>query len=131
MADPRQRIASLGLGVAFAIFVWWGWKQGAYFGTVFYPGAIVLFAILGLLLVLAPLRLRPSGPALIANSCLSALAVLSFASTLWSPTEAAAVRYGWHGALYVTVFLLGIWATNLLGPRMLWALYPVGLGAGV
>ena len=131
MADPRQRIASLVLGVAFAIFIWWGWKQGAYFGTVFYPGAIVLFAMLGLLLVLAPLRLRPSGPALVAICCLSALAVVILVSALWSPTQAAAVRYGWHGAVYVTVFLLGIWATNLLGPRMRGALYPVGLGVGV
>ncbi len=131
MSDPRKRIAAWVLVVVSAVFVWWGWKQGAYFGSVFYPGAIGLFVLLGLLLAFGPFTARIGGPALVALLALVALAAWTLLSAIWSPTPAAAVLYGWHAALYAAVFAIGLWGAHLLGPRMRLALAPVAIGVAV
>src|ERR671935_1169773 len=61
------------VGVVGAIFVWWGWKEGAYFGTVFFPGAIILYAVVALLLLAAPFNGRLGGPPRLALAAILAL----------------------------------------------------------
>ena len=50
--------AWLALGLLSAVWAWWGWQKGAYFGTVLLPGLVVLCVGLGLLITFAPWRLR-------------------------------------------------------------------------
>lgn len=125
MPDPRTRTVALVLALIGLLFAWWGWKQGAYFGSVFYPGALGALLLLALLAAMAPFSARFRGPARVALLALVGLAVLELASALWSPQPAIAVEDAWHCFLYVAVFLLGAWATHLLRERMAMALLPV------
>ena len=131
MRDPLTRIAVLLLGAVTALIGWWAWKQGAYFGTVFYPGALAVFALLGLMLAFAPFRARIKGPARTALLSLLALTAWMLLSTLWSSTPAAAVAYAAHGALYAALFGLGIWIAHLLGSRSILALSPLVIAGAV
>ncbi|MEK6277125.1 MAG: O-antigen ligase family protein [Actinomycetota bacterium] len=124
--------AALVLGVVAVVLAWWGFKEGAYFGTVFYPGAMVLLALLILLLAAAPLRARPRGFAGLALLALLLIAAWTLLSTLWTPSREGAVFDFGQAFLYAAVFLLGLWTCNLLGPRMLLGLAPVAAaGAAV
>jgi hypothetical protein len=131
MSDPRTRIAALLLAAVTALIGWWAWKQGAYFGPVFYPGAFVVFGLLALLLAFAPLAVRLGGPARVALPALVALSAWILLSGLWSPAPAAAFSYGAHAFLYVAVFALGLWTTNLLAGRMLLALTPIAIAGAL
>jgi O-Antigen ligase len=127
----RTRVAGALLGAIALLFAWWGWKQGAFFGPVFYPGGFAVFALLGLLLVAAPLGLRLVGPVRIAAAASSGLAAWIALSALWSPLPAVALLYAEHAALYAALFVIGLWVTNLLGARMLLALTPLALAGAV
>jgi hypothetical protein len=122
------------LAVTAAVLAWWGWRDGAYFATVFYPGAMVLLALLVVLLAVAPLRAYLRGPARIALLALLLIGAWTLLSMLWTPSREAGLGDGLVALLYAAVFLLGIWACNLLGPRMALALAPVataGVAVGV
>lgn len=120
------------LALVAVLFTWWGWKQGAYFGSVFYPGALATFLLLALLLAMAPFAVRFTGPARVALLALLGLAVLGLASALWSPLPAAAVEDAWHGFLFLALFVVGVWTTHLLRARMAMALVPVAVaGAAI
>jgi hypothetical protein len=101
------------------VLVWWAWKQGAYFGTVFFPGAILIFGLLFMLLLAAPLRARFAGPVRIALAAILALAAWTLLSILWSSSQDAALQDAERVMLYAALFLLGIWSCNLSGRRML------------
>ncbi len=131
MSDKRQRIAAALLAAVTVMFVWWGWKQGAYFGSVFYPGAALAFVLLAILLPVAPFSGRLRGPAAIAVLALLGLGAWTLLSATWSPAPAMALRYAWHDFLYLAVFGLGIWATNLLGREMRSALAAVAIAGTV
>jgi O-antigen ligase len=131
MSDPRTRIAALLLVAVTALIGWWAWKQGAYFGPVFYPGAFAVFGLVAMVVAFAPLTARITGPARVALLALVALAAWMLLSALWSPTPAAAVKYAEHIFLYAALFGLGIWVANLLGARMLVALTPLAIAGGL
>ncbi len=128
MSDGRNRIAALLLTAVFCLVAWWGWKQGAYFGSVFYPGAIAIFLLTALVLVFVPFAGRLTGPARVAVVALLLLGLWELLSALWSPTPSGAVRYAMHDFLYLALFGLGVWSTNLLGRQMRLALAPVAIG---
>ena len=112
-----------------ALFIWWGWRQGAYFDQVFYPGAIGVYVLLALVLWLAP-PLRASGlPARIAFLSLFLLAGWTLLSIVWTPAPAVAVAGAQRAFLYVALFALGGWLVRFPGERPLPALAPVALGA--
>jgi hypothetical protein len=130
-ALPRGRqVAAAVLVLVGALFAWWAWKDGAFFPPVFYPGAIAAFALLGLLLFAMPIRVRISGPALIAAAGLAGIGVWSLIAIAWSPDRTVAVSDAYVAFLYATVFALGVWTCALLGRRVEWALAAVA-AAGV
>jgi hypothetical protein len=114
---PAAATAIFLLAAAGVILVWWGWKQGAYFGPVFYPGAIGIFCLVGVCLLVVPGGGRIDGPARIAFLALAGLGLWTLLSVFWTPTPGAAVEYGERVFVYAAFFLLGIWATRYLAGR--------------
>jgi hypothetical protein len=112
-----------------ALFGWWAWRDGAYFGQVFYPGAIGLFALLAVLAIGAPLRARLRGPGLVAVVSLAALALWMGLSLLWTSTPESAALYTEHALLYLGLLGAGFWVCKLLGSRGILALLPVAVAA--
>jgi O-Antigen ligase len=107
------------LALVAAVFIWWAWKQGAYFGSVFLPGAIILYGLLILLLLSAPFDGRLSVPVCIALAALFALAGWMLLSIAWTSSNDAAVQDAEHTMLYGAAFALGLWGCHLTGHRML------------
>ncbi len=124
-----QGIAAIVLALLLALFGWWGWRDGAFFGAVFFPGAIGLFAILAVLLVGAPLRVLPRGPALVAIVALAGLAAWMALSLLWTSGADNAPLWIVHAIFYVALFGVGYWVAGLLGDQRRFALLPVALAA--
>jgi O-Antigen ligase len=113
------------------LFGWWAWKQGAYFGPVFYPGAIGLFLVLALYLLIVPCPLRIDGGARLALLALTGLAAWTLLSIFWTPVPAAAVEYSERAFAYAAVLFVAIWATRMLGPRMWAGLGPIAVAGAV
>jgi hypothetical protein len=114
-----------------AVFGWWAWKSGAYFATIFYPGAIVLAAVTIALLLWGPAGFRLGGGPALALGGLVALALWTLLSIAWSPTQDAALADAMQVFAYAASFGLGLWVTRLLGRSLVLGLLPVALGAGV
>ncbi|MBW8059336.1 MAG: hypothetical protein FVQ78_03190 [Solirubrobacterales bacterium] len=131
MSIPRKRAAASLLAAVSALFIWWGWKQGAYFGGVFYPGAILAFGLLAMVIAMASPDGRLRGAARVALLALLALAAWTLLSAVWSPRPAVAVADAWHGFLYAALFAVGLWTTDILRPRPLLALAPVAVAGAV
>ena len=121
-------VVALALGL---LWGWWAWKSGAYFGTVFYPGAVVIGILLILLLSFAPLGFRPAGGSAIAVAALLGLAAWTLLSLLWTPTRAAAVTDAFQVLAYAAAFLVGMWLCRLLARRMVLGLVPLALAGGL
>jgi len=127
----QARLALPLVVLASVLFTWWGWKQGAYFGTVFFPASVGIYALLVLFIAFAPLSTRLKGAPVAALGALTALTALTLLSGLWSPAPASALGDASQTLAYAALFALGIWITNLLGPRMLLALAPVGIAGAL
>lgn len=131
MSDPRVRIAAVLLATVAVLFAWWGWKQGAYFGSVFYPGAFAVFGLVAFLFAFVPFNGQVRGPARVALVGIVGLAAWTLLSGLWSDIPATALKDGAHVFLYAALFGVGVWATHLLGMRMLTALTPLAIAGGL
>jgi hypothetical protein len=99
--------------IASVLFIWWALKDGAYFGVVFFPGAIMVYALLILLAIGAPLSLKLEGPARVALLSISGLAVWTLISILWTDSHNGAVQDGERALLYAAIFALGMWCCRL------------------
>jgi O-Antigen ligase/Tetratricopeptide repeat len=136
-AAPRRREATLAaallLGGLSLLWFWWAWRAGAYFGVIFYPGAIALALTLAVLLVFAPwpVSLRSSWGAAVAVVGLTLLGAWTLLSGLWSPAPDEAVSDGARVLLYAVAFLVGVWLCRLLANRATLTLMPVALAGGV
>lgn len=115
------------------MWVWWAWRDGAFFGVVFYPGAIVLYAVLLVALWVAPWRgsLNLSRGAAIALTSFLLLGAWTLISTLWSPAVDVALGDALRAFLYAAAFGIGLWATQLLAGRMLWSLIPLATAGAI
>jgi hypothetical protein len=115
------------------VWTWWAWRQGAYFGIVFYPGAIALVVLLLLLLAAAPWRasLRLSPGASISLIALLMLGGWTLLSMLWSPAPGEALSDGARVLLYALSFVLGLWLVHLLAGRPLLSLLPLAAAGGI
>jgi O-antigen ligase/polysaccharide polymerase Wzy-like membrane protein len=116
-----------------AVWTWWAWKQGAYFGTVMLPGAIVLCAGAVVLAVSAPWRVRlaRSWPAKVAIVALTGLGAWTLLSAIWSPAPDIALADAQRVLTYALVFGLGIWLCNLVGRRLELALVPLAAAGAI
>jgi O-Antigen ligase len=130
MSD-RQRAAAFVLGLLSAFFAWWAIKQGAYFGTVFYPGAICCYALLFLLILYGPRGERLGRAGLIALIALLGLGMWTLLALAWTPAPGSAVGDAQRIFLYGALFALGAWARRLLGRQSLALLAPVALAGAV
>lgn len=119
--------AVLALSLLGGTLTWWVLREGAYFGSVMYPGLALLAAGMVVLMATAPWRasLAVSGPARLALFSLLALAIWSLISALWSPTPDIAVEDAQRIVGYAIFFALGIWGCALLGRRMELSVLPV------
>jgi hypothetical protein len=106
-------------GIVTGIFIWWALQQGGYFGSVFLPGAMILYGLMILLLIGAPFRGRLGGPVLVALAAITALAAWTLLSLAWTDSHDSAVQYAQRTMLYAVIFALGLWTCNLAGRRML------------
>jgi hypothetical protein len=129
--DPATGTAAVLLAALCCLWIWWGWKQGAFFEVVFYPGAIGGFAVIALLLVRAPLTARLQGPSAVALGALAAIAIWTAFSVLWSSAKAVAVADAERALFYLAAFLIGFWTCNLLGRRMGLAMLPLAIAGAV
>ncbi len=118
------------LAILTALFAWWAWQAGAYFGRDFYPGEIILVALLAIVLLATPLRARVSGAPALALASLLGLAAWILLSIFWTPTPEVAVSDTHRVLLYAAIFMFGICVVGLLGERRDLALLPIGL-AGI
>lgn len=122
------------VAIVSAVFVWWAWKQGAYFGSVFLPGAIILYGLLILLLLGAPFNARLSGPARVSLAAIVALSAWTLLAIAWTSSKDAAVQDAERAMLYAAVFALGFWTCNLAGRRLhlpLAAVAATGVAIGI
>jgi hypothetical protein len=129
MLPPRPAISALPMTIVGAIFAWWGWKSGAYFGVVFLPGLMILLLLAALLLLFAPWPARLGGAPRVALLALFGLAVWILISATWSPTPDIAIADAQRALGYGVVLGLGVWLGVLLGRRMVLTLAPLA-GAG-
>lgn len=120
------------LGAAItAVWTWWAWKQGAYFGTVMLPGTVGLLGLAAVALLAAPLAIRLRGAPAVALGALAGIALLITASLLWTPTRDVASEDAARAAAYAVAFFLGIVLCHLLGKRLQLASLPVAVAAGL
>jgi hypothetical protein len=111
-------VAIVVIAILTGVFVWWAWKEGAYFGSVFFPGAMALYALLIVLLLGAPFKGRLNTPVRVAIGAIVGLAVWTLLSITWTDSRDAAVQDAERAMLYAAVFVLGLWCCNLAGRRM-------------
>lgn len=129
--NPRSTVALLLLPFVTLLFVWWEWKQGAYFGQVFYPGAIGVFVLLGMLVLNVPITMRLRGPFGLVLGGLVALCLLTFLSLIWTDVPTAPLAYGERIAVYVALAGIGAWGARSLGDRAHLALLPIAVSGAV
>jgi len=123
--------AALLLGLLTLLWTWWAWKEGAYFGVVFYPGAIALCVTLAVLAWIAPWGVRLSKGAAIAVIATLALAGWTLLSAIWSPAPDEAVSDATRVLAYALCFILGLWLCRLLVGRVHLALLPLASAGGL
>jgi hypothetical protein len=125
--------AALLLGALALLWSWWAWRAGAWFGVIFYPGAIAVAAVLLVLLRFAPWpgSLRSSWGAAVALGGLLTLGAWTLLSALWSPSPDEAFSDGTRVLLYAASFLLGLWLCRLLASRLTLSLLPLAVAGGV
>jgi len=115
------------------VWTWWAWQKGAYFGTVFLPGLVILSVGAGLLIAFAPwrLRLRLSTPITVTIAALIGLGCWELLSAVWSPAPDNAIAAGQRVLGYAIAFGLGVLLCNLLGRRMLLSVAPLAFAGAV
>ena len=129
-ARPGSRLepaAWLALALLSATWAWWAAKEGAYFGVVLLPGAMLLCAGAALLFWFSPRREGHglSWPVLVSIAALVALAGWSALSALWSPAGDVALLDAQRILTYALCFAVGFKFCTLLGTRLHLALVPL------
>ena len=127
---PDSRVAAYMLGAAMlGVFVWWALAQGAFFGRVLLPGAILLYIVVILTVGSVRLPIASRGPHAVALLAFLGLAVWTALSILWSPAQELALDYAQRGFVYALAFAAGLALTVALRRRMAFAVAPF-LAAG-
>jgi hypothetical protein len=130
---PLEPAAWLALALLSAVWAWWAAKEGAWFGVVMLPGAIVLCIGMALLVRFGPWRaqLSLSPPVVVVLGGLLGLAGWTLLSLLWTPSPDVAVTDAQKLAVYALAFALGLVLCNFLGKRMGLSLVPLAVAGGI
>jgi O-Antigen ligase len=123
----ETQVAVATLAIISSVLIWWALKQGAYFATVFMPGAVILYGLLIMLLVAAPFNGRIGPPARIALISIAALAAWTLLSIAWTDSHDSAVQDAEKAMLYGAMFALGLWSSGLAGRRRMLPLAAVAV----
>ena len=128
---PRDnRFAAYLLGAALlGISTWWPLGQGGFFGTVWLPGAVLLYLALALMIALARLPIGVRGPHALAAVALFGLAAWTAISIIWTPAQDLAFDYAQRSFVYAAAFTIGLMFTVALRGRMRLSVLPI-LAAG-
>jgi hypothetical protein len=129
--DTGPLIAVLPLMLFGLVLAWWGWKSGGYFEVTFLPGTMLLLSVLALLLLFVPLPGPLRGPTLVAFLALVGLAAWTLISGLWSTVPDIPWSDAQRAVGYAAAFAIGVWASLLLGRRMLLALGPLAFAGAL
>lgn len=122
---PDSRMAAYLLGATMlALWIWWAFADGAFFGTVLLPGGILLYAVTALTVGFARLPISPRGPHVIAFGAFAALAAFTMLSLLWTPARDLAFDYAQRDFIYAAAFVAGLALTAALRRRMILSLIP-------
>ena len=121
------------LVVLTALFIWWSWRQGAYFDQVFYPGteigAYALFASDPL--AFATAAGVPAFPRASRSSPCSCWPVGPCCRSSGPLFRRTAIAGAERAFLYVALFALGGWLVPMLGGRHVPAVAPVALAGAL
>jgi O-antigen ligase len=117
-------------GVLTIVWLWWTLAFGAFFPTVLYPGTVLTFLFLALLIPFTPLPIQTRGPHVVAVGSLLALALWMLLSAFWSPVPDAAIEDAVRTGLYAAAFTLGLWFAVLLGRSVVSSLAPIVVAGG-
>ncbi|GAC1523633.1 MAG: hypothetical protein NVS2B6_09590 [Thermoleophilaceae bacterium] len=108
--DAAARSPSLPfVSASMCVLVWFATAQGGFGATVWYPGALLILALLVVVLLVVPTR-PPSKLACFSASCLGAYAAWSYLSITWAAQKADAWDGAGRAALYALTFaLFALW----------------------
>jgi hypothetical protein len=114
--------------LALALIVALGAMEGGYFPTTWYPAALLMLALLGLL-AFVPQAARPPRPVLAAAGLLFAYALWSYLSIAWAGDKGSAVDGAGRALMYAAVFALFALRPIAGGPALaLVAAYGLAVG---
>ena len=133
LRTPRDNVvAAWVFGVVLlGLWIWWALAQGAFFGTVLLPGAIILYLALALMVGFARLPVAPRGPHAVAFACFLGLAIWTALSIIWSPAQDLALEYAQRAFVYAAAFAVGLLLAAALRQRMALAAAPLLIAGAV
>lgn len=130
-AERRRSLVAWWLALLLgACWSWWAIKSGAYFGSVFYPGALGLVVLVAIVALASPIRLSPRPEAILALALLTALASWTLLSRAWTPLPKAALDDSTQALAYAAAFALGLWLRRL-SPNPLLGLLPLAIAGAL
>ncbi len=133
LRTPRDNVLAAWIFgvVLLGLWTWWALAQGAFFGTVLLPGAIILYLALALMVGFARIPVAPRGPHAIAFACFLGLAIWTALSIIWSPAQDLALDYAQRAFLYAAAFAVGLLLAAALRQRMMLAALPLLIAGAV
>lgn len=130
---PRDNaLAAWVLGITLSgLWTWWALAQGAFFGTVLLPGAVLLYLVLALMVGFARFPVSARGPHAVALACFGGLAIWTALSMIWSPAQDLALDYAQRAFIYAAAFAVGLLLAAALRRRMTLAAAPLLIAGAI
>jgi len=127
---PAAKLIAWALIVSMlGIWTWWALSQGAYFGTVLLPGAVLLYLLVIVTFSLSRLPISGRGPHIVAIVALVGFAAWTLASLLWTPARDLALDYAQRDFAFAAAFGAGLTLAVALRRHVIFSVVPF-LGAG-
>ena len=133
LRTPRDNMLAAWVfgGVMTGLWIWWALAQGAFFGTVLFPGTVIVYLVLALMVGFARFPVSTHGPHAVALACFVALGAWTALSIIWSPAQDLAFDYAQRAFVYAAAFAMGLLLAVALRQRMTLAAAPFLIAGGV